>query len=193
MERINVFLAKHLWAQIALSVLTASVLITLLYPGRSFPSVVVRTAVISLGGIAVALVARRREKRAAGGTTDGLVSLDRKLRTGEVPSDPQERAAMRDLVGQRLHRSRHRVAALVFLAALFSAITVLTALTAGPRQTIGMAVLTVAFIGWMAYNSNLQTRRLRTMRAALQTEPSGGTTSAESEARRPPRPAESGS
>ncbi|WP_225823999.1 hypothetical protein [Streptomyces naphthomycinicus] len=170
MERITVFLAKHLWVQIALSVLAASALITLIYPGRSFLSVVLRTAVVSLGGVGVALAARRREKRAAGGTTDGLVSLDRKLRTGEVPSDPQERRAMRDLVKQRLHRSRHRVAALVVLAVLFTSITVLTALTAGPRQTAGMAVLTVAFTGWMLCHGNLQHRRLRTMRAALRAE-----------------------
>ncbi|MEW2294775.1 hypothetical protein ABZ719_19060 [Streptomyces sp. NPDC006743] len=170
MERVNVFLARHLWVQIALSVLVAAVVITLLYPGRSFLSVVVRTAVISLGGVGVALSARRREKRAAGGTTDGLVSLDRKLRTGEVPSDPRERRAMRELVGQRLHRGRHRVAALVFLGVLFGTITVLTAFTAGPRQTVGMAVITVLFLGSMLYNSRVQTRRLRTMSAALGSE-----------------------
>nr|BFD88079.1 hypothetical protein StreXyl84_74800 [Streptomyces sp. Xyl84] len=167
MERVNVFLARHLWVQIVLSVLVAAVVITLLYPGRSFLSVVVRTAVISLGGIGVALSARRREKRAAGGTTDDLVSLDRRLRTGEVPSDPRERRAMRELVGQRLHRSRHRVAALVLLGVLFGSITVLTAFTAGPRQTVGMAVITVVFLGAMLRNSRVQTRRLRTMSAAL--------------------------
>ncbi|MFI2641954.1 hypothetical protein [Streptomyces sp. NPDC018610] len=169
MERINVFLAKHLWVQIVLSVLVAAALISLIYPGRPFPFVVARTAVISLGGIGVALATRRREKRAAGGTANGLVALDRKLRTGEVPSDPRERQAMRDLVGQRLHRTRHRVAALIFLAVLFGSITVLTALTAGPRQTIGMAVVTVVFNGWALHNSRLQNRRLRTMSAALRT------------------------
>ncbi|MFF8596808.1 hypothetical protein ACF061_36415 [Streptomyces sp. NPDC015220] len=188
MERINVFLAKHLWVQLALSVLVAAALVTLIYPGRSFPSVVARTAVVSLGAVGVTLAARRREKRAAGGSTNALVTLDRKLRTGEVPSDPRERRAMRDLVGQRLHRSRHRVAALVFLAVLFSSVTVLTALTAGARQTVGMAVFTVAFTGWMLYNSRLQHRRLRAMEAALRTESPGGTTESTTDAGSATRP-----
>ncbi|MEU6480984.1 hypothetical protein ABZ858_29710 [Streptomyces sp. NPDC047017] len=174
MERINVFLARHLWAQTLLSVLVAAALLMLVFPGRSFAEVAARTAAISLGGIGVAATARRREKRATGGTTDGVVSLDQKLRKGEVPAEPRERRAMSALVEQRLHRSRHRVTALLFLAALFVSITVLTAFTSGRRQTIGMAVFTVVFGGWMLWMSNLQNRRLRTMRAALRDEsPSG--------------------
>ncbi|MEU9733150.1 hypothetical protein [Streptomyces sp. NPDC048002] len=170
MQRVNSFLARHLWAQFALSVLAAAALITLLYPGRSFLSVVLRTAVLSVGGICVLLAVRRKEKRAAGGRTDDLVSLERHLRTGEPPADARGRAAMSDLVEQRLHRTRHRGAALVFLAVLFTSVTVLTGLTAGPRQTIGMAALTVVFMGWMLHQSRTQNRRLRAMRAALRSE-----------------------
>ncbi|WP_338693062.1 hypothetical protein V2W30_01865 [Streptomyces sp. Q6] len=170
MERVRNFLAKNLWAQTALSIVVAALLIQLLYPGRSFLATLARVVVISLGGVGVTLAIRRREKRAAG-STDGLVSLDRRLRTGDVPTDPEERRAMRELVDQRLRRTRHRKAALVFLALMFVTITVLTALTAGPRQTIGFSVLTVLFIGWMTYMSNLQDRRLHTMDDALRSGP----------------------
>ncbi|MGW5639936.1 hypothetical protein [Streptomyces sp. NPDC003832] len=181
MRHIDTFLARHPWAQFALSVLAAGVLITLLYPGPSFLSVVLRTAVVSVGGFCVVLAVRRREKRAAGGGTDDVLSLDRRLRTGEAPSEAGERTAMRGLVEQRLHRTRHRRAALAFLAVLFTTVTVLTGLTAGPRQTIGMAVLSVVFIGWMVYQSCLQNRRLHAMRAELDTGPRHGGPSAVAE------------
>ncbi|MBJ6637328.1 hypothetical protein H4K36_04130 [Streptomyces sp. DHE7-1] len=167
MERLNDFLSRHLWVQIIVSVLLGSALILLLYPGRSPASVLARTALCSLGGIAVVVVARRREKRAAGGSRDRLVGLDGRLRKGEVPTDPAEREAMRALVEQRLHRTRHRVAAQVVLAVLFCSVTALTALTAGPRQTLGLALLTVVFLGWFIPFGNLQHKRLCRMRAAL--------------------------
>ena len=167
MERLHAFLGKHLWLQFLLAILCASALIMLLYPGHSALSVVLRTALMSLGGIVVVLIGRKRERRAAGGSTNSLLSLDRKLREGEVPVDPSERGAMRALVAQRLHRTRHRGPALGFLAVLFCAVTVLTALSSGPRQTIGLALLTVVFLAWSVGNGNLQQRRLRAMRAAL--------------------------
>ncbi|MFD8567182.1 hypothetical protein [Streptomyces sp. NPDC059639] len=172
MERVQVFLARHLWAQLVLAVLAGAVLVQLLYPQGSFADVLVRTAVTSVGAVCVALVVRRKERRAAG-STDGLVSLDRRLRTGDAPADPAERQAMRQLVDQRLHRTRHRKAALALLAVMFVGITVLTAFTAGPRQTVGFAVLTVVFLSWMAYAGGLNDRRLHAMDAALGDTPSG--------------------
>ncbi|PSM45181.1 hypothetical protein C6Y14_03650 [Streptomyces dioscori] len=169
MERVNTLLGKHIWLQFVLSVLAGSALIVLLFPGPSVLSVVIRTTVISVGGIAAVLLARRKEKRAAG-STDGLVVLDRKLRKGDVPTDPPERDGMRALVTQRLHRTRHRKPALVFLTVLFVSVTVLTAATGGLRQTIGLALLTVVFIGCGIYNSSLQQRRLHAMDAALRSE-----------------------
>ncbi|MFE2264530.1 hypothetical protein [Streptomyces griseosporeus] len=167
MERINTYVAKHLWAQVLLSVLAASVLIMLVFPGRSFLSVVVRTAVMSVGGIAVLAAARRKEKRASGGSTDRMVALDRKLRKGDVPTDPEEREAMRGLVEQRLHRTRHRVLAQIGLTVLVGAVIAGTALTAGPRQTVGFTVLSVVFLGWCFFYGNRQHHRLLTMRRAL--------------------------
>jgi Flp pilus assembly protein TadB len=169
-ERVNDYLGKHLWLQITLSVLVASAVVLLLFPERSVVSVVTRMAVASLGGVIVLTVVRRKEKRAAGGSVDDLVSLDRKLRRGEVPSDARERRAMRDVVEQRLHRSRHRVAAQIVLAVMWAVLVVLTALTAGPRQAVGIAVVAGAFLIWLVLYGNRQYRRLRTMREALTTD-----------------------
>ncbi|MFD9981691.1 hypothetical protein ACFWZJ_15100 [Streptomyces massasporeus] len=169
MERVNSYLGKHLWLQVLLSVLVAGAVVWLLFPERSPASVVTRVAVASLGGVVVVMVVRRKEKRAAGGSADDLVSLDRMLRRGEVPTDPQARRAMRDLVDQRLHRTRHRVAAQIVLAVMWATLVVLMALTAGLRQTLSMTVLAGAFLTWLVLYGNLQHRRLRTMREALQT------------------------
>ncbi|MET7452576.1 hypothetical protein ABZT03_11880 [Streptomyces sp. NPDC005574] len=185
LERADVFLSRHLWAQLTLSVLAGCALTMLIFPGPSALSVLVRTAFTSVAGIAVVVAVRRREKRAAGGSAGELVTLDRALRAGEVPTDPAERERMRELVGQRLHRTRHRVAALVVFAVLFCAVTASVALTSGVRQAVGMALLTVAFLGWSVANSNLQNRRLLTMRAALEAD--GPATSAPPTAEPPPR------
>ncbi|MFF3847810.1 hypothetical protein [Streptomyces sp. NPDC002328] len=167
------FLGKRPCLQVVLSIAVASAVLLLLFPGQSVLGVVVRVAVSSLGGIAVMVLVRRREQRAAGGSADRLVSLDRKLRRGVVPSAPQERQAMRDLVEQRLRRSRHRVAAQVFLAVMFCAVVVLAAVTASTRQTIGMALFSGAFLGWLVLYGSRRHRRLRAMRTKL----AGGTAS----------------
>jgi hypothetical protein len=74
------------------------------------------------------------------------VSLDGMVRRGEEPSDLRTRQAMRDLVDQRLHRTRHRVAAQIVLAVMWAALVILMALTEGLRQTLGMAVVAGAFL-----------------------------------------------
>ncbi|MYW18591.1 hypothetical protein GT039_24195, partial [Streptomyces sp. SID2955] len=162
MERVSTFLGRHVWLQLVLSLLVAVALVTLLFPGPSVLSVAVRTTITSLGAIGVFLARRRREKRAAGGSADDLVALELKLRHGDVPTAPRERAAMDALVTQRLRRTRHRVAASVCLAVLFTAVAVLMALTGTVRQAVGYAVLTVVFVGWSVHQGNVQHRHLET-------------------------------
>jgi hypothetical protein len=169
MERVNSRLGKHLWLQVVLSALVAGAVVWLLFPERSLASVLTRVAVASLGGVVVLLLVRRKEKRAAGGSADDLVSLDRMLRRGEVPTDPQARQAMRELVDQRLHRTRHRVAAQLVLAVIWITLVILMALTAGLGQTISMTVFAVAFLTWLVLYGNHPHRRLHTMREALHT------------------------
>ncbi|MEU1039169.1 hypothetical protein ACFYP4_09605 [Streptomyces sp. NPDC005551] len=184
MEKSNTFLAEHLWLQVVLSILAAGGLIMLVSPGESPVAVLGRLAVTSVGAVIVLSVVRRREKRAAGGSATGLVSLDQKLRRGEVPADPAERQAMRELVTQRLHRTRHRVAATVFLVLMSAFLLVATAMTAGPRQTIGFSLVAVGSLSWMIYAGNRQNRRLRHMRDVLDASPAAADAGAGSPDRR---------
>lgn len=170
-EKLSGFLARHLWLQVVLSWLAATAVLLLIYPGRSVPAVLARVVITSVGGLWIALRIRSREKRAAGGSTGGLVALERQLRTGEVPGEPERRQAMRELVDRRLHRTRHRGAALVFLFLLFGGVVVLTALTAGPRQTLGFGLLTVVFLTWAVVGGGRGQRRLRHMRDLLAAAP----------------------
>lgn len=163
-------LARNLWLQVVLSVLCAAAVVLVLFPGNSAASVLPRVAFSSIGGVIVLLVVRTREKRAIGGSSEDVVSLDAKLRKGDVPSAPEERRAMRELVGQRLHRTRHRRAALVLLCALCAAVVVGTALTAEPRATVALALFCGGFLGWMAWFGGVQIRRLRHMDRALKDE-----------------------
>lgn len=167
MERLNQFLAERLWLQMVLSVLAAGALIMLLFPGESAVSAVTRAAGSSIGAVGVLLVVRRKEKRAAGSTTGQLVSLDARLRKGDVPSEPAEREAMRGLVEQRLRRLRYCVPALVGLTLMWGTLVALSATTLGARQTIGLALPAALFMGWLIPYGNLQLRRLHHMRDAL--------------------------
>ncbi|WP_225877345.1 hypothetical protein [Streptomyces resistomycificus] len=145
----------------------AAAVIMVLFPGDSALSVVARTAVTSLGALVVLIVVRSREKRATGGSSGDVVSLDTRLREGDVPEAPEEREAMRALVEQRLHRTRHRRAALAFLGVMSGGIVVLTALTSGPRASAGLAVFSLAFLAWIFGYGRVQIRRLHRMREAL--------------------------
>ncbi|MFK4110877.1 hypothetical protein [Streptomyces sp. NPDC002176] len=167
MGRINDFFIRHVWAPIVLGVVVASVVTWVLFGGNPVATVV-RVCLYSVAGLGFMLARRRKEKRAAGGSMDRLVRVEQRLRAGETPSDPEDRRIMREIVERRLHQTRNRVPALVFLALLFAGITVLTGFTASPWRTVGLAVFGVVFLGWMIWNSNRQTHRLRTMRDALQ-------------------------
>ncbi|MFB7779156.1 hypothetical protein [Streptomyces bauhiniae] len=170
MQRTNDFLLRHPWATIALSVLAATAVTWLLFPAASPWTTALRACVYCAAGAAFALARRRKEKAAAGGSTDRLVALEHSLRTGEPPTAAGDRRALRETVERRLHQSRHRVTALVFLALLFITVTVLTALTAALPRALALAALSLFFMAWMIWTSNRQTRRLTTMRTALHTD-----------------------
>jgi peptidoglycan/LPS O-acetylase OafA/YrhL len=169
-EKVNLLLARNLWLQVVLSVLCAAAVVLVLFPGSSVGSVLLRLAVSSIGGVIVLVVVRSREKRAIGGSSADVVSLDAKLRKGDVPSAPEERRAMRELVGQRLHRTRHRRAALVMLFVLVAMVVAGTALTAQPRASVGIALFSGVFLAWLAWFGHVQIRRLRHMDQALRDE-----------------------
>ncbi|MFF9867710.1 hypothetical protein ACF1G0_20170 [Streptomyces sp. NPDC013953] len=167
MHSVNRWLTRHLWVQIALSVVAATAVILLIDPARSWGEVLVRVTVMSLGGAAVLVARRRGERRAVGGSDATVAGLDHKLRRGDVPADPGEREAMAKLVARRLHHTRHRWPALAFLCVMLGTLYVLIAATSGPRAMIGYGLLFGAFLMWLTWYSVRHHRRLRRMAGAL--------------------------
>ncbi|ORT53727.1 hypothetical protein [Streptomyces sp. CB03238] len=156
-----------MWATVLLSVVAASAVIMLMSPGRPWWQVLLRVAVISLGGVAVIYVRRRREKRATGGSDRTVVGLDEKLRRGEVPEDAGERDAMARLVAHRLHASRHWRWAAVGMFLLVGLVAVAVAATADAPVAIGYTVFSLAFLAWPTWSAVRHRRRLRHMAEAV--------------------------
>ncbi|MEU9416931.1 hypothetical protein [Streptomyces sp. NPDC048272] len=168
MRALNKWLATHLWAQALLVVAVGAGVILLLNPGESPLEAVVRAAVGAVGALGVLFLARRRERRATGGvSSEEYVSLDDRLRHGEVPESADERATMGRLVQERLRATRHRRVALIFLTLMFTSIVVLVGFTAGGLQTVVFAVFAAGFLGWMTWTSVRQHRVLREMASTL--------------------------
>ncbi|MEV8596228.1 hypothetical protein ACIHFC_32400 [Streptomyces sp. NPDC052013] len=167
MERINIFLGRHAWAQVLLTVLMACAVMLLMSPGEPPLVVLTRAAVMSVGAVAVLLVLRAGEKRAARGSADRLVTLDRYLRRGEIPSSPTDREAMLDLVEQRLHRTRHRRPALVVLYLMHALLVVAPLMLGNVRQALVIGLLGAVALPLLTWQGGRQIRRLRDMREAL--------------------------
>ncbi|MFI5566959.1 hypothetical protein ACIA6T_06195 [Streptomyces sp. NPDC051740] len=167
MERLNTFLGRHIWAQVLLVVLLGWAVIMLMSPGEPPLVVLARSAVTSVGAVAVLLVLRAREKRAAGGSGDRLVTLDRRLRHGEIPSSPADREAMLDLVEQRLHRTRHRRPALAVLCLVYVLLVAAPLLLGQVRPALVCALLGAICLPLLTWQGGRQVRRLREMREAL--------------------------
>lgn len=174
MERINTFLGRHVWVQVLLTVLAGWAVIMLMSPGEPPLVVLARAAVMSVGAVAVLLVLRAREKRAARGSADRLVILDRQLRRGEIPSSPADREAMRDLVEQRLHRTRRRKPALVMLCLMYALLVIVLLLLGSGREALVCGVLGAITLPLLTWQGGRQQRRLRDMRATLRGD-TGGT------------------
>lgn len=115
---------------------------------------------MSVGEVAVLLVLRAREKRAARGSADRLVILDRQLRRGEIPSSPADREAMRGLVEQRLHRTRRRKPALVMLCLMYALlVTVLLLLDSGREALVHLPATAAALAVVVAVAGSAWLRR----------------------------------
>jgi hypothetical protein len=169
MERVDEYFSRHLWLQVAASWAAATGLVLVLFPGHSVIGVVIRVVVCSAAGVWAALRHRHREQKAAGGT-DGLLRLERLLRRGEAPSDPQQRQAMRELVDRRLHRTRHRRSALTVMAVLLAGVTALTAAASGLWHTLAFGAYSVAFFLYLYFGGRLGVRQLHQMRRMLAAE-----------------------
>ncbi|WP_327287314.1 hypothetical protein [Streptomyces sp. NBC_01198] len=166
MERFGEFYSRHLWLQFATGWLVAAAMVLTLYPGHSVLGTLVRVGGSSAAGVWLTLRRRHREERTAGGADD-LLRFDRMLRKGEAPSDPQERQAMGELVDRRLHSTRHRTAALVFLVILFGSVTAMAASMSGLWRAIAYGALNVGFLVYVYFVGRLGVMRLRRMRRLL--------------------------
>ncbi|MFF5158276.1 hypothetical protein ACFY3N_18895 [Streptomyces sp. NPDC000348] len=167
MERFTTFFGRHVWAQVLLVVLLGWAVIMLMSPGEPALVVLVRAAVTSVGAVAVLLVLRAREKRAAGGSGDRLVTLDRRLRHGEIPSSPADREAMLNLVEQRLHRTRHRRPALVGLYLMYALLVTAPLLLGDVRQALVCGLLGAITLPLLTWQGGRQVRRLHEVRETL--------------------------
>ncbi|OSP43875.1 hypothetical protein B7767_07880 [Streptomyces sp. 13-12-16] len=187
MERLNTFLGRHIWAQVLLVVLLGWAVIMLMSPGEPALVVLARSAVTSVGAVAVLLVLRAREKRAAGGSGDRLVTLDRRLRHGEIPSSPADREAMLGLVEQRLHRTRHRRPALAVLCLMYALLVAAPLLLGQVRQALVLGLLGAIVLPLLAWQGGRQVRRLREVREILHGSPGGANAGGEASEGREPR------
>lgn len=89
------------------------------------------------------------------------------LRHDEVPSDPQQRRPMGELVDRRLGRTRHRTAALVSMAVLLAGVVAVVASVSGLGRTLGYGAFSLAFFLYLYFGSRVGPRRLQRMRTAL--------------------------
>ncbi|MET9700753.1 hypothetical protein ABZY31_28080 [Streptomyces sp. NPDC006529] len=168
MREFSRWVALRPWMQGALVAVFGAGVILLLGPGSSPFAAVLRGISGAVGATAVMMMIRRRERRASGvSTAEDYVSLDDRLRHGEVPDSPEERAEMGRLVTDRLRRVRHRRWALIFLFLMFGSVTVLAAVGSGFRQGALTGVLSAVFLAWITWYGARQQRLLRRMAAEL--------------------------
>ncbi|MFD5143011.1 hypothetical protein [Streptomyces sp. NPDC058401] len=168
MRKVNKWLALHPWVQGVLLAVIGAGVILLLNPGRSPLGALLRAGSGAVGATVMLLLMRRRERRMiSAASEEDYVSLDDRLRHGEVPESEEGRAAMGRLVRDRLDRSRHRVWALAFLFLLFASITTLAATTADVRQAVVLALLATAFLTWLTWTGVHQHRLLVRMDGEL--------------------------
>ncbi|MEZ3178160.1 hypothetical protein KYY02_05375 [Streptomyces pimonensis] len=186
MERLNTFFGRHVWAQVLLVVLLGWAVIMLMSPGEPALVVLLRAAVTSVGAVAVLLVLRAGEKRAAGGSGDRLVALDRRLRHGELPSSSAERKAMLDLAEQRLRRTRHRRPALVVLWLMYALFVAAPLLLGEVRQALVCGLLGAVVLPLLTWQGGRQVRRLREVRDTLRKGADGADADGEAPAAREP-------
>ena len=173
MRRINDVFARHQWLQIVCSWALATVMVLLVFPGRSPLSSLIRVMLCSTAAVWIAVRRRRREKAVAGGSAHDLVTLDHMLRRGTVPTEPAQREAMRTLVDRRLHRTRHRKAALVFMGVLLSCVATATFFTTSLPRAAAYGVFCVAFFAYLVVAGGMALHRLDFMRASLESTDDG--------------------
>ncbi|WAX76887.1 hypothetical protein [Streptomyces sp. KMM 9044] len=134
-------------------------------------------------GAAVAILAARRPppaarrpppavpygRRAAGVGPGAVADLNRGIRRGEVPPDPEERAAMRRLADDQLDRIQRAGRWFPYWLALrglvAAGLLVLGAVSGSVVPSAVFAVGTLGFLWWVVWRRRRSMRRLRTARS----------------------------
>ncbi|MFD9087542.1 hypothetical protein [Streptomyces prasinus] len=123
-------------------------------------------------GVTAAVLAgrRRRAVRAAGTDAGTVADLHRGIRRGEVPRDPEERAAMRRPADDQLDRLRRTGRWLPYRLALMGLVAagllVLGVVDGSVVPSAAFAVGTLGFCWWVLRMRRRSMRRLRTARSA---------------------------
>ncbi|MCX2926850.1 hypothetical protein [Streptomyces sp. NEAU-W12] len=124
-------------------------------------------------GVTVAILAvqRRRAVRAAGVGPGAVADLNRRIRRGEVPRDPEERAAMRRLADDQLDRMQRAGRWFPYWLALMGLVAVgllvLGVVSGSVVPSVFFAVGTLGFCWWVLWMRRRSMRRLRTARSAV--------------------------
>lgn len=137
---------------------------------------VVQAGFYTLIFVVIRTVMRRRVNRAAGTDHRGFDDLNRKIRRREVPEDPEEREAMRRLVGTQLgqiKRSGRWVPWMGFTGLVAVGLLVLGTIAGQVTWSLIYVIFMTGFLHWIHWMRRRSTERHRFMRSALQ-EPSDG-------------------
>jgi len=135
---------------------------------------VVRGALFTAVTMTFVAVQRRRARRAAGTDSRGLVELGRRIRRRDVPTDPEERAAMRRLVDDQLERfgrsARWLPYWLGFMGLIAAALLALGVATGALLYPLVFALGTAAFCCWILWVRRRTLDRFHYMRSAVREE-----------------------
>lgn len=135
---------------------------------------VVQAGFYSLIFVVIRAVMRRRVNRAAGTDHRGFSELNRKLRHREVPEEPEEREAMRRLVGSQLgqiKRSGRWVPYWMgFMGLVAIGVLVLGTIAGQVIWPLTYAIFMAGFLYWIHWMRRRTAERHRFMRSALEGE-----------------------
>ncbi|MES4901832.1 MULTISPECIES: hypothetical protein [unclassified Streptomyces] len=175
MRGLKRWLDRSLTAQAALIVLLGVGISALVRRDEPPASWVVHGVLYAGVGIAIVAAQRRRAGRAAGTDARGLAELNRKLRHREVPSEPEEREAMRRLVADHLRRmeraGRWLPYWLGFMGLIAVGILAVGVATGSWLFPLVYAVFMAGLCSWVLWMRRRSFDRCHFMRSALERQP----------------------
>ncbi|MFJ3086895.1 hypothetical protein [Streptomyces sp. NPDC086838] len=131
----------------------------------------VQGAVYTVVAMVAVVIRRRRMRRVTGASPGTVAGLLRKVRHGEVPRDPQERAVLRRLLDDQLGRIERGKRWLPYWLGVMGLIAVGLLVLGAVRGSLGYALLVAAFVvglcAWVLWMRRRAVALYRDMGAAL--------------------------